>query len=98
MPDRVIHKYRMPFKSELLDAVDIPVREGDLLHLAIQHGDIHVWAAVDPTTEPITARFHLRGTGSTVDPAWYHLGTVLDGDYVWHVFSEPTVLTRGHDA
>ena len=87
---QVIHKYRLPFKSELKDVVDVEVRPGDHLHLALQGGDIHAWAAVDPDRELVTARFRLVGTGGRVDPVWHHLGTVLDGGYVWHVFCEHT--------
>lgn len=47
MPDQlVIHKYRLPFKSGLVDVVEVPVRVGRLLHVALQHGEIHAWAAV----------------------------------------------------
>jgi hypothetical protein len=36
----VIHKYRLPFKSDLTDLVEVPVRHGRPLHLAVQHGEI----------------------------------------------------------
>lgn len=84
----VIHKYKLPFKYRLLDTVEVPVRHGQLLHLAIQHGAIHVWAVVDPRTSEAPTVFHCAGTGVEIDTSWHHLGTVIDGDYVWHVFSE----------
>jgi hypothetical protein len=93
MPEQlVIHKYRLPFKSELAEVVEVTVRVGKLLHLAIQHDDVHVWAAVDPARPEVAARFRLVGTGSPVDPSW-HLGTVLDSGYVWHIFSEKPIWT-----
>jgi hypothetical protein len=84
----VIHKYRLPFKSERSDVVEVPVRVGRLLHVALQHGEIHAWAAVDPGWPEVAHRFRLAGTGAPIDPSWHHLGTVLDGAYVWHIFSE----------
>jgi hypothetical protein len=86
--DAVIHKYRLPFLTDNSDLVEIRVRDGKLLHLAVQHGDIHVWAAVDPTDPGHHACFRLAGTGAMVDPSWRHLGTVMHAEYVWHVFSE----------
>lgn len=88
----VVHKYRLPFHENLDDKVKIPVRVGWLLHLGMQHGEIHIWAAVDPSQPEVPARFRLVGTGSPIDPDWHHLGTVMDGEYVWHVFAEPDEL------
>lgn len=92
--DAVIHKYRLPFKSDLKDTVEVRVRHGRLLHLAVQHGDIHVWAAVDPRTSEAFTVFHLAGTGAEIDTSWHHMGTVVDGDYVWHIFTESGRLVR----
>lgn len=84
----VIHKYRLPFMETGIAAVDVPVRVGGLMHLAMQHGEVHVWAAVDPNAREVLTRFHLVGTGGAVDLSWYHLGTVMDNGFVWHVFTE----------
>jgi hypothetical protein len=86
--DAVIHKYCLPFLTQRTDHVEVPIRNGKLLHVAVQHGDIHLWAAVDPRDTESHAVFRLAGTGTMVDTSWHHLGTVLLGDYVWHVFSE----------
>lgn len=99
MPDVVIHKYCLPFKSRIVDIVEVPVRSGRLLHLAVQHGEIHVWAAVDHTDHETSTIFHLVGTGGLADTSWHHLGSVIDGDYVWHIFSETArLVTRTSDA
>lgn len=95
MDTLVIHKYRLPFLETGLSVVDVPVRVGGLMHLAMQHGEVHVWAAVDPKSRETLTRFHLVGTGGAVDPSWRHLGTVMDGGFVWHVFSSTvTAITR----
>jgi hypothetical protein len=80
MNDLVIHKYRLPFMSDRIDTCDVKIPTGAFLHLAVQHRDVHVWAAVDPNSDTVTTRFHLVGTGRTVDPRWYHLG---DCDRRW---------------
>lgn len=90
--NQVIHKYRLPFYSDSTDTVAVSVRVGELMHLAMQDGDVHVWAAVDPAAPKVPAQFRLVATGSTVDPSWCHLGTVLDRGYVWHVFAESDAL------
>lgn len=92
----VIHKYRLPFKSEMVDRVEVPVRRGRPLHLAVQHGEIHLWAAVDPAGSEVPTEFRLVGTGGKVELDWHHLGTVLDGDYVWHIFSASQRLHAGN--
>lgn len=85
----VIHKYRLPFHSKIRDVVEIQARPGRLLLLAKQGADIHIWVAVDPGTPLRPIKLHLVGTGSEIDLAWSHLGSIIDGSYVWHVFAEP---------
>jgi hypothetical protein len=87
-----IHKYRLPFHDAPQATVKVEVRSGALMHVAMQDGEVHVWAAVDPSTALQPVWFHLVGTGGEVDPKWYHLGTVIDGIYVWHIFSEPRAI------
>jgi hypothetical protein len=91
----VIHKYRLPFHDGLHDLVEVPVRSGGFMHVAMQDGEVHVWAAVDPRAPEQLTRFRLVGTGSTVDLSWHHLGTVMDGPYVWHIYTEPLAVDRG---
>lgn len=91
--DAVIHKYRLPFLTQGA-VVEVPIRNGRLLHLAVQHDEIHLWVAVDPNDRESHAVFRLVGTGGMIDTSWHHLGTVQHGDFVWHVFSDLNRLKR----
>lgn len=90
--DAVIHEYRLPFRTELGNSTKIDVFSGRLLHLALQHGEIHLWAAVDAHRGPTPMVFHLVGTGGRVNSAWHHLGSVLAGAAAFHVFSESRTI------
>ena len=80
----VIHKYRL--KLEDYPLVEMPIG-AEVLHVGMQYGHLHVWARVDPTLEKKTRHFAVRGTGHANCPAANkHIGTVVDGSFIWHVF------------
>lgn len=63
-------------------------------HVAMQDGKLMLWTKVHDCGDEETRKFVVRGTGddirsSRVAPqfvTYRHVGTVLDGPYVWHVF------------
>ena len=79
-----IYKYPLIFGDEAV--VQMP--EGAVPIAAdIQSGAICVWAAVDPEAKVVPRHFFIRGTGHEMPPAPYrHLATIMDGQFVWHVF------------
>jgi len=61
----------------------------EILHVEMQHGNVCMWAKVDPDAALIRREFMIEGTGQPpnqrLDDA-IHRGTVLSGAMVWHVF------------
>lgn len=69
--------------------IDIPAGT-QLLHAGMQGDTLCVWGICQPNEPKRRRRFAILGTGQEVNEVWLfddnHLGTVHDGDYVWHVF------------
>lgn len=60
------------------------------LHADTQNGDICVWGLVDPDEREVEGSFDTFGTGHMIpSPTGNYVGTVMDGEYVWHVFWNP---------
>lgn len=55
-----------------------------------------LWAVVDPEAERETRTFAVVGTGHAVPESSYHLGSLIELPFVWHVFetSEKQVLAQ----
>jgi len=55
-----------------------------------QHGDLCLWAHVDPTKPLVDQQIRMYGTGHLIpdglDQEEYHIGTVQHYELVWHVF------------
>lgn len=73
---------------------ETPVRmpqHATILHVGEQHGQVCIWALVDPTAPQVDRRFVIAGTGHDV-PAYRgrFFGTVLlaGGDLVFHVWED----------
>jgi hypothetical protein len=82
---QVVWKYPIALVADE-QVIGVPVRSR-CVHVAIQHGVITMWRLVeDPNTEMTDRRFVIRGTGHPVEEQAMHLGTVLDGAFVWHLF------------
>lgn len=83
---KVIWKYPL----EVTDRQEVPMpAEAQFLHVGLQNGQVCVWALVDPSKEMETVPIHIVGTGNPMPPDndWaYHLGTVQQGPFVWHIF------------
>ena len=65
-------------------------REAQILSVQVQHGEICVWARVNPSAPTLDVDFDIFGTGHPI-PADYpgtFIGTVQwnGGALVWHVF------------
>jgi hypothetical protein len=53
-----------------------------------QHGQVCIWALVDPYAQLVPRTFLIRGTGHPVGRVGRFVGTVImeSGDLVWHIF------------
>ena len=74
----------------LLDHYKHPRNYGDLDEADIQHGEFFIWAIIPDTEAEKENRFFLiAATGGPEDSRTTkesHISTIMDGDYVWHVF------------
>ncbi len=59
-----------------------------ILKCDMQNGSICVWALVNTSNDMVNREFEVYGTGHPVYDGIeeHYLNTVIDGDYVWHVF------------
>lgn len=58
---------------------------GRILHVGQQDGELCVWALVDAHQESYNMEIAVVGTGHPC-PYTRHLGSVVIGKFVWHVF------------
>jgi len=86
---KVVWKYPVPLGPSL--SFKMP-RGAEVLDVARQHGDVQLWALVDPGEEMETRTFMWLGTGHVTDvPVTRHAGTIMvdDGAFVFHLFEVP---------
>jgi hypothetical protein len=73
--------------SGKLTTHDIPVGF-NVVHVAMQGEDLCVWAMGDPKKPEHDCDFIVIGTGQpTIQRANEHIGSVVNGRCVWHVFA-----------
>jgi hypothetical protein len=80
--------WKFPVLREPEFAISMP-RGALLLSFQDQHGQLCLWAAVDPAEPMELRRFRLAGTGHPIAGGVY-VGTAQQGEFVWHLF-----LVRG---
>ena len=82
-----IFKYQISYSAptEIQLPMDSKVISADL----DPHGDLCIWALVDPENTMIPRVFMVVGTGWSMEDEidnWEFIGTVRQGPYMWHVF------------
>ena len=85
---RKVFKYPLAIRERQL--VPWPA-SGEVLGIAMQHEKLCAWVAVDvDNVEPEQGYVRVYGTGHAIEDyaGLKHLATVLDGQFVWHVFEE----------
>lgn len=84
---RSIFRYTLPVD----DDVHTLTLSGEIVHVASrQHAVVEVWA-LHGDGVPADRRFRIVGTGHRLpDVPVRHVGTVLDGPFVWHLLELPT--------
>ena len=82
-----IHKYVLPSLPRF--AVELPLNS-QFLSAQMQDGKICVWLRVTLPAQMHVVNFALMVTGEEHDASPYpvHWGTVQNGDFVFHLFSE----------
>ncbi len=83
-----IWKYTLPVNDHPV----LPMQKGaKVLSVDVQHGDIQVWALVDPEAPRVIRRFRMAGTGHSLEDeiaSMRFIGTVQMGDLVRHIFED----------
>lgn len=80
--------WKFPLLLEGRQHAQVP-RGYRLLHVAADpQGNISFWAMVDPEAPKESVVFRVVGTGHPVDDRWRHEGSLVQGPFVWHVFTE----------
>ena len=71
---------------------DMPVA-AQIIYVGMDPGSDHIalWAIVDPEQPMETRRFAILATGASLHDPERHVGSVIDGNYVWHVFETPPI-------
>lgn len=84
---RTVWKFTLALQPEQ----DVFMPRGAVIrHVGVQHMAYCVWAEVDPNATLRPVRFCIVGTGYTeVDEGFVFAGTIIDGSYVWHVYTVP---------
>ncbi len=86
-----IWKYTLP----VTDHPILPMqKDARVLSVDVQHGEVQVWALVDPEAPTELRRFRVSGTGHPLGEeieSLRFIGTVqmMGGQLVWHIFVHP---------
>ena len=82
---KTIYKYPLMIKDLQIVMMHSP---GEILKVGSQNGQVCIWALADSDAPIIECKIAICGTGlSCPYPIEQHLGTVIIGGFVWHVFS-----------
>lgn len=87
-----VYKYKIqPDAKDMgMFRIDVPnVPHGArFLHVGVQGDDVCIWLEVDPENRTTTYTLWSVGTGwGTVEPFREYLGSVQQGQYVWHLYA-----------
>lgn len=67
-------------------------RGSKIVHVASQGNVFTLWAEVDTEARTVTRAVSVIGTGHRLPDGYgFHIGTVMQGDLVWHVYIEHEV-------
>lgn len=84
---RYVYKFQMDFPAILHENHTFKMSlDTKIVHVAMQHGHICLWGIVDTNKLQIERRFIVLGTGHPLLNDLTYVGTVLDGQFAWHVF------------
>jgi hypothetical protein len=83
---KTIWKYPVGFYGP--NHISLPA-DAKILHVDrrdhISHA-VAFWAEVNPSIPSEIRSFQVVGTGHQISPNMEHIGTTIDGSYVWHLY------------
>lgn len=57
-----------------------------VVHADVQEGHVFIWAEVDTEANSVLRKFSYFGTGHDIPKNAVYIGTVFQGEYVWHIY------------
>lgn len=84
--------WKFPLLIRDQQSVSMP-KDAEILTVQMQHGEACLWAEVDPTEKTEVRTILILGTGHAFRRGLMrkYIGTVQDGDFVWHVYEHDGV-------
>lgn len=83
---RTVHKYELPIVDEF--TLDLPSQHKVVL-VDFQNARPMMWVEVDTDSPSRPVKFSVEGTGHQIDGGAVHVGSFIDGAFVWHVYEWP---------
>lgn len=60
----------------------------EILHVGLDPtGTPCIWCRVEPAARPVSTTILVRGTGHEISSVSKHIGSFVQGQFVWHVFT-----------
>lgn len=82
---QTIHKFTFTFQPEVEILLELPTH-AKVVHVATVSPNVGaMWVLLHPTHRRWVRRFRVVGTGRDWPNDAHHVGTVIDGDFVWHI-------------
>lgn len=86
---KTVFKYAIGLTDKA--TLDVPAG-AEWIHVAWQNSRLCVWGIVESDNEKVSIDFFVVGTGHPMpERPVAHIGSVLDGPFVWHVFTRETM-------
>jgi len=80
---RTIHKYPLAIVDEQI----ITTQRSKWLHVGLDpQGTPCIWAEVDTRNESVRRSILIIGTGNPIPYGAKHIGSFVQGSFVWHVY------------
>ena len=83
---RRVWKYTLEFHTP--SVFDMP-EDAEIVHVNEQNGFPTMWVLVDDCAPTMERIFFICGTGDAIRRDAKYVGSVHDGEYVWHIFEIP---------
>jgi hypothetical protein len=80
---RAVWKYPVMVADEF--TVTMPETH-TVVHVALQGAQAQMWVEVDTDSETWPTTFHVEGTGHPIKSDSIHVGSWIEGPFVWHLY------------
>jgi hypothetical protein len=91
----MIYKQKLELKLDIKQVIELPI-DSQIVYVGNQNDEICFWYIFNPDIDTKQKfEFIVLGTGMEsehIDHQHVHIGTVLMGSFVWHVFVKQDVL------